>query len=452
MSARRPLPTHPSASRAALVVLAHRRDAAGVPWSRAPIADADALATALGHGVTAGFSPVIAVIGRGDPPADAADDVVEVDPAADDSAVLAAVHGRLARTPGAEPLHVVLVPVEQPLAAGTLLWTLVAACEDRPGVLVAAGHEGLAGHPRVVGTAALAPGAPVAPLALVEAGELALFWSADAAGALEESIGVRARALQAAVAVRRHPIGGGVAAADLLAAEEPLEIHLRTESLAVLMRTPGHDTELATGFLVTESVVEGPAEVRGVEVLGNHAHVDVEPEVLARTRARRSFLATSACGVCGKSSIDEVVLHFPRVRSSLTVSSAFVQSLPGRLAERQAVFARTGGLHAAALFAPDGTLLVLREDVGRHNAVDKVVGWAARAGALPLRETLLVVSGRIGFEIAQKATAAGLPIVVAVGAPSSLAVALAEQSGVTLVGFVRQGRGNVYTHPERIAG
>lgn len=448
MSAPRPLPTHPSAPRAAAVVVAHRRDAAGVPWARAGIADEDALETALGQAAAAGLSPVLAVVGQGDPSPDRADDVIEVDPRATDAEVLVTVHERLARAVGAVPRHVVVVPVEQPLASGTLLWTLVATCEARPGVSIAAGHRGRAGHPRVLRAGDLVA-ASALPVEVLEAGELALYWTAESAGAGDASTRTRARALLATSGVLRERLAGGAVELDVLAAEEPLELHLGAESLAVLMRTPGHDAELATGFLLTEAVVERAEEILGLEVQGNHVVVAVGPDVMTRARARRAFMASSACGVCGKASIDDVVLRFPRVRSSLTVPRALLAALPGRLGAEQTVFARTGGLHAAALFDRAGELLVLREDVGRHNAVDKVVGWAAQARALPLHDRVLVVSGRIGFEIAQKAVAAGIPIVAAVGAPTSLAVSLAEAGGVTLAGFLRDGDGNLYTHPER---
>ncbi len=444
----RTLPSEARASRAAVVVLAHRRDAAGVPWARAPIADADALDTILGTAVTAGLSPLVVVLAAGDPRPTLASEVVTVEPTADDAAAVAAARALLAGRGRAPPLFLVTVPVEQPLASGTLLWTLVAAAEASDAAIVA-GHDGRAGHPRVE---RLDPSAAARPTEVIEAGELALFWTAGGGGARDEAIRVRARALLATASVRRRALDatGPAVEPDVLAAEEPLEIRLRGEPLVVVMRTPGHDTELATGFLLTEAVVRAPSEIHGLSVRGNHVLVEVDPEVAARATARRSFYASSSCGVCGKSSIDEVVLQFPRVRSGLVVARDVLAALPARLAAAQAVFARTGGLHAAALFDAAGSLRVIREDVGRHNAVDKVVGWAAAQRALPLADSVLVVSGRIGFEIAQKATAAGLPLVAAVGAPSSLAVSLATQGGVTLVGFLREGRGNVYTHPDRV--
>jgi FdhD protein len=449
---RRPLPTEARAPRAAVIVLAHRRDAAGVPWARAPIADGDALETVLGVAVTAGLSPVVVVLAEGDLHPALADEVVTVEATADEATAIAAARVALDRRAGPPPLYVLTIPVEQPLASGTLLWALVASAEARPEVSIAAGHDGRAGHPRALRLDSI--GRPNGPgtAHVVEAGELALFWTATAGGALDEATRARARGLLGATSlrVRRLGAGGALSEPDVLATEEPLEIRLRGEALAVLMRTPGHDTELATGFLLTEAVVRSAAEIRGVSVRGNHVLVDVEPEVAARVTARRSFYASSSCGVCGKSSIDEVVLHFPRVSSSLVVTRELLSALPARLAAAQTVFSRTGGLHAAGLFDASGALRVIREDVGRHNAVDKVVGWAARAGALPLSDSVLMVSGRIGFEIAQKATAAGVALVAAVGAPSSLAVSLAVHSGVTLVGFLRDGRGNVYTHPDRV--
>jgi FdhD protein len=246
----------------------------------------------------------------------------------------------------------------------------------------------------------------------------------------------------------------GEARADLLAVEEPLEIRAGGEPLAVTMRTPGDDIDLAAGFLAAEGVVTGPGGVAEIKMCDeNVADVTLaDGAALPAGRLRRNFVTTSACGVCGKDSIAAV-----RVRASydvsadkVRISAARLASLPGRLAEAQRVFARTGGLHAAGLFQPDGTLLALREDVGRHNAVDKIVGWALRGDRLPLAGCVLLVSGRASFELVQKALVAGIPVLAAVSAPSSLAAELAAESGMTLVGFLRGTSMNVYTGPERV--
>jgi FdhD protein len=245
---------------------------------------------------------------------------------------------------------------------------------------------------------------------------------------------------------------------DPVAVEEPLELRLGETPLAVTMRTPGHDAELAAGFLYGEGLVETRDDllaVRDARAGGdaNVARIELAPGLEAAARAQaRGFLSTSACGVCGKTAIESVfakglpLLEAGRPR----VARDVIESLPARMREAQRVFARTGGLHAAALFDAEGALLVLREDVGRHNAVDKVVGERLLAGALPLRDALLLLSGRAGFEIVQKAARAGVPLVAAVGAPSSLALRTAERTGMTLVGFLRPGRFNLYTAPERV--
>lgn len=252
--------------------------------------------------------------------------------------------------------------------------------------------------------------------------------------------------------------GAGEEADDALATEEPLEIRVNGEAVAVAMRTPGDDAELVRGFLLTEGLVRAPADVLSLTEVagawdktpGNVWDARVPPEVAAARPWKRNLYATSSCGVCGKASIEMVRALRPRVASALRVRAETLYTLPDRLGDAQPVFGRTGGLHAAALFTTGGELVALREDVGRHNAVDKVVGWAASIGSLPLADALVVVSGRAGFEIVQKAAVAGAPLVAAVGAPSSLAVELAEEAGVTLVGFLR-GRGfNLYTHPERV--
>jgi FdhD protein len=240
---------------------------------------------------------------------------------------------------------------------------------------------------------------------------------------------------------------GGERAADAVAVEEPLEIRLGGEPLAVTMRTPGHDEELALGFCLSEGI---PATAAGASADLAANAVEVEAAAFERARVQRSFYTSSSCGVCGKGALEAVAVEAPRVESRLVVDGALVAGLPGRMRASQDAFAATGGLHASALFAGDGSLLCLREDVGRHNALDKVVGWAFLAGLLPLAGSIVCLSGRISFELVQKAAVAGCPVVVAVGAPSSLAVELARDRGLTLCGFVRDGRLNVYSEPWRI--
>jgi FdhD protein len=249
----------------------------------------------------------------------------------------------------------------------------------------------------------------------------------------------------AAVEVLRLPAGD--AERDLLAVEEPLEIRIGGQPVAVTMRTPGHDEELALGFCLSEGL--RPTEARLPADLAANV-VEVDAPGFDPARLRRSFYTSSSCGVCGKGALEAVAVDAPRVESSLTVPAALVSALPDRLRGAQAAFAATGGLHATGLFDSAGELLCLREDVGRHNALDKVVGWGLVTGRLPLADALLCVSGRISFELVQKAAVAGCPILVAVGAPSSLAVQLAGDRGITLCGFVRNGRVNVYTERWRI--
>jgi FdhD protein len=244
---------------------------------------------------------------------------------------------------------------------------------------------------------------------------------------------------------------------DLLAAEEPLEIRLEGEPVAVTMRTPGHDTELAVGFLVTEGIVrpadlESVIECRSDEGDGGVVEIKLRSGVAPSAGWQRNFYATSSCGVCGKASIEAVRVAAEPLGDGPEVSRHKIQSLPDTLRAAQRVFERTGGLHAAGLFSSDGELILLREDVGRHNAVDKVVGRAGLDGRLPLSDSVLLVSGRASFEILQKGLVAGIPIVAAVSAPSSLAVRMARESNMTLVGFLRPGGFNVYAGPERITG
>ncbi|EOM76447.1 formate dehydrogenase accessory protein [Rhodococcus rhodnii LMG 5362] len=247
---------------------------------------------------------------------------------------------------------------------------------------------------------------------------------------------------------------------DSLAVEEPLEIRVGGESLTVTMRTPGHDFDLVHGFLLGEAVVgarEDIATLRycdGVDEDGRNTFnvVDVTLRVPVPVTSGRNFPTTSACGVCGKASLDQVRMHdrFAPGADPVSVTAAALAGMPDTLRAAQRVFDATGGLHAAGLFTPDGELLALREDVGRHNAVDKVLGWALAEGLVPLRGTVLMVSGRASFELVQKSVAAGVPVLGAVSAPSSLAVDVAETAGTTLVGFLRGDTMNVYTGSGRI--
>jgi FdhD protein len=248
------------------------------------------------------------------------------------------------------------------------------------------------------------------------------------------------------VSVQRLP--GGAAEDDRLAVEEPLEIRVNGRAVAVTMRTPGHDEELALGFCLGEGL--HPVSARPPDDLAANV-VEVEAPGADLDRLQRSFYTSSSCGVCGKGALEAVAVDAPRIESGLTVPFGVVAGLPARLAAAQATFALTGGLHATGLFTAEGELLCLREDVGRHNAMDKVLGWAQGEGRLPVADALLCVSGRLSFELVQKAAVSGCPVLVAVGAPSSLAVELAQDRGITLVGFVRDGRGTVYTGPQRIS-
>ncbi|TDE94048.1 formate dehydrogenase accessory sulfurtransferase FdhD [Occultella glacieicola] len=251
---------------------------------------------------------------------------------------------------------------------------------------------------------------------------------------------------------------------DTLAGEEPMELRVDGHSLSVTMRTPGHDFDLAAGFLVSEGVLHHPQQVTrigygpGVDAGGaatyNIVDVTLAPGVpRPAARAERRVYTSSSCGICGTNSIEALgrVSHFEgAAHASAVFDLTVLLDLPARLRAEQAMFARTGGTHAAGLFSVSGDLLCLREDVGRHNAVDKVVGWAWRENRLPLRNTILQVSGRASFELVQKAQMAGIPALAAVSAPSSLAVELAEEAGLTLIGFSRTDRLNVYSHAERI--
>ncbi len=245
--------------------------------------------------------------------------------------------------------------------------------------------------------------------------------------------------------------------------EEPLEVRIRGRPALVMMRTPGADEELVTGYLIGEGLAGaardvGPARLAepadcgpgGLESRGGDVLDLADPELTRDPHDTRSLYSSSACGACGKIDLSELGIDAAPIRSPIAASLDTIAELPSRLRAGQEIFAATGGLHAAGAFSQAGELLAVREDVGRHNAVDKLVGWAARAGALPASDKLLCVSGRLSYEIVQKAIVAGFPIVAAVSAPSSLAVDLAERYRVTLCGFVRSGRMNVYAHSSRL--
>jgi FdhD protein len=233
---------------------------------------------------------------------------------------------------------------------------------------------------------------------------------------------------------------------DRVAIEDPLEIRVDSEPIAVTMRTPGHDEELALGFLYTEGLIDSPRPAGPTADLAANTIEVAGP--LGREPAKRRFYTASSCGVCGKGALEEVAVVSPPLPSGPTVSRQLLVGLPDKL--EQPTFERTGGLHATGLFRQTGELLVTREDVGRHNAMDKVIGRALIDGRLPLSEAILCVSGRLSFELVQKAAVAGAPILVGVGAPSSLAVSLADDRGMTLCGFARGASMNVYAHQERV--
>jgi FdhD protein len=249
----------------------------------------------------------------------------------------------------------------------------------------------------------------------------------------------------AAVDVVRLP--AGASERDAVAVEEPLEIRIAGRPVAVTMRTPGNDEELALGFCLSEGLQ--PTAARLPDDLAANT-IEVDAPAFDPARLQRSFYTSSSCGVCGKGALEAVAVEAGRVGSQLRVPLALVSSLPHRLRGAQAAFAATGGLHATGLFTADGELLCAREDVGRHNAFDKVVGWAFLQGRLPLHDSVVCVSGRLSFELVQKAAVAGVPVLVAVGAPSSLAVELARDRAITLCGFVRDDRANVYSESWRV--
>ena len=280
----------------------------------------------------------------------------------------------------------------------------------------------------------------------------------------------RRRVLRVTLASDGRP-GGSEPRADFLAGEEPLGIRVDGAALTMTMRTPGDDLELAAGFLVSEAVIRSPADIAEIKLcdgtacghadqngaghngMGNIADVTLAPGVAVTPGARRSFLTTSACGLCGKTSIEDICVlpHASLAADTARFAPDMLVALPDRLRDAQRVFSRTGGLHAAGLFTADGELITVREDVGRHNAVDKVVGWALLGDRLPLAGCVLLVSGRASFELVQKAILAGIPLLAAVSAPSSLAVDLAGQADLTLVGFLRGPSMNVYTGAHRLS-
>ncbi len=266
---------------------------------------------------------------------------------------------------------------------------------------------------------------------------------------------------------RQHPVlrlgpDGAVRRRDTVAVEEPLEVRLNGDSFLVTMRTPGDDIDLVHGLLYSEGIIATREDIltarycdgTGPDGLNTYNVLDItlaQHVIPPSPENRRNVVTTSACGVCGTTTIDQVVQEARHALDpDFRVPVAVVSAAPDRLREHQRAFDKTGGLHAAGLCAPDGSIVCVREDVGRHNAVDKVVGWAIREGRLPLSRTLLVVSGRASFELTQKAVLAGIPVMAAVSAPSSLAVELAGEAGLTLVGFVRGETMNIYGHPERI--
>ncbi|KAB2960927.1 MAG: formate dehydrogenase accessory sulfurtransferase FdhD [Thermoanaerobaculia bacterium] len=263
----------------------------------------------------------------------------------------------------------------------------------------------------------------------------------------------------AAAPVVRWRGGAGVATSDRLAVEAPLELRLDGRPFTVLMRTPGDDEELAAGFLFSEGIVTAANQIRALarppdlpgETCRNFLDVDLAPEAAGRRR-ERGFYASASCGVCGKSSIADLAIVAPEITASLAIDRALLGRLPARLRERQVAFAATGGLHGAGLFSAAGEALAVREDIGRHNAVDKLIGWALAGRGLPLSDVVLVVSGRLGFEIVQKAVVAGVPVVAGVGAASTLAVALAERFGLTLVSFLRKEGFNLFGETSRVVG
>jgi FdhD protein len=273
--------------------------------------------------------------------------------------------------------------------------------------------------------------------------------SSDTTEAASETVSVQ---------ISRCEIGKGPQQqSDTLVREEPLEIRVRGKSIAVTMRTPGHDNEVAAGFLLSEGIIRERDEITEIapclesDSPENTLNVFLSPSVeIDFTRLTRHVFASSSCGLCGKASIESVHQHFSPIESNFGVAAETLVDLPNRMRAAQQTFSQTGGLHAAAIFDVQGNLLVLREDAGRHNAVDKVIGWGFLESKLPFDSHVLLVSGRASFEIVQKALAARIPIIAAVSAPSSLAVEFAQESNQTLIGFLRGKTFNIYAHPERV--
>ena len=267
-----------------------------------------------------------------------------------------------------------------------------------------------------------------------------------------------------AVDITRSAASGTLQTVDLVATEEPLEIVMTwqqdgcrmNKNISVTMRTPGNDAALAAGFLFTEAIIKNSSEIKEITTSAFNANTilvglqdDAAPNL---QQTERNFYTSSSCGVCGKASIDAIktVSAFKHLKNNTTISAEILYRLPKLLREQQQTFDQTGGLHAAAIFNRDGSIKLLQEDVGRHNALDKLIGTALMKNMLPLTEDVLLLSGRASFELIQKATMAGIAIVAAVGAPSSLAVQLAQEAGITLVGFLRRNGCNIYSHPDRI--
>ena len=267
------------------------------------------------------------------------------------------------------------------------------------------------------------------------------------------------------VPILRYNDGTSVQAQDVVAVEEPLEIRLRythqrqtiTKSISVTMRTPGQDQELAVGFLFTEGIISGISDVTSVELAGgktgNVLIVTISSDISDRVnKLDRHFYTSSSCGVCGKASIEaiETVCHLHDTKDSISIDASVLYQLPNVLRAQQEVFDRTGGLHGCALFSVNGELIESMEDVGRHNALDKLIGHFLNKGKVPMSDNILLLSGRASFELVQKSVMAGIKVIASVGAPSSLAVQTADAFGITLIGFLRDGKANIYTHDHRV--
>ncbi|HEY7398094.1 MAG TPA: formate dehydrogenase accessory sulfurtransferase FdhD [Gaiellaceae bacterium] len=370
----------------------------------------------------------------------------------DDTEVRAPLAGLVAALRVASTDLCVVVPVDCVSLTGDALRALADACDGNGAAVPSRGP--LPGAYRKAALAVLER--------RLEAGELRLRDAVDELGAVRVELpdavlvnlnraadlaGGSAAATQRATARVRVARGSTDGDLDDVAVEEPLEIRIDGEPVAVTMRTPGHDEELALGFALGEGL--GPVDAAPTADLAANT-VDLRVRAFDPDHLRRHFYTSSSCGVCGKGALDAVAVSAPPVTTDVSVEAGVLGSLPDQLAAAQPGFAATGGLHAAGLFDLDGTLICAREDVGRHNALDKVVGWAFRSGLVPLDRRLLCVSGRLSFELVQKAALAGCGVLVGVGAPSSLAVQLAETQGITLCGFARADRVNVYAHAERV--